>query len=161
MVVDSARELTALVGSETRAGTLAVLANASQPLTGYRIAKLAACQESKVNSVLAELQAKQFVAMVSLGANRVGWVMEDPDLRRSICKRVRISWSEDLLRERKRNKKRAMALSRRLAALEPVDISRYAGFVPRNPEEFNRPPEKDATLIELGSRPSRRTKSGM
>lgn len=128
-------------------------------MSGYRIAKMTGCQETKVNAVLARLRAAELVEADSVGPNRAGWSLTDPDLRRFIRRRVRISWSEDLLGDRNQTASRGMETRRRLARLPPVDLSAFAAFVPRNSKELERPPEKDRILKALGSRPSRRKRS--
>jgi hypothetical protein len=153
------RELTPLFGNAARAGALAVLANAERPISGYRIAKMTGCQETKVNAVLAKLRAEELVAAVSVGQNRAGWILADPDLRRFIRRRVRISWSEDLLEDRKLNSSGAMETMRRLTELPPVDLSTFESFLPRNAKEFERPAQKDRILTEIGSRPLRRKRT--
>ena len=148
--------LAAIFGSATRGATLGLLASAERPLSGYRIAKLAGCQQTKVNAVLASLRDGKLVATVPLGANRTGWVLEDPDLRRFLRRRFRVSWSEDWLEHRTREAPRDREIRRQLSRLEPLDLSKFDGFVPRNPQELARPPEKDRVLRELALTPSPR-----
>lgn len=150
------RELAALFGSATRGATLGVLANGERPLSGYRIAKLAGCQQTKVNAVLFALRDEKLVVSVPLGPNRRGWVLEDPDLRRFLRRKFRVSWSEDWLDHRTREASRDQEIRRRWAGQKPVELSNFNGFEPRKPEEFVRSPERDRVLRELGLAPSRR-----
>jgi len=130
--------LIAFCGSETRVSTLGVLANSSEPLTGYRVSKLAGVQPIKVYR---ELDRAVAAGIVRKGAR--GYVLSDPDLRALLQKRVRVSWSESWYASEGERGKRAS----RVGALSAkwVDSSRYEAnpaVAARYATEFERPPEK-------------------
>jgi hypothetical protein len=87
---DSETRLDSLFGSRTRARTLAVLANAEAPLTGYRIAEVAGLPRPKVYQVLRQLINAGFVESLVGGVR-----LTDPDLRSMLQKRLRLRWSEE------------------------------------------------------------------
>ena len=95
MPTDIEPALTSLFGSRTRLLTLAVLANSSEPLTGYRIAKLASLPREKVYPELRKGAKAGLVAKVGKGFR-----LTDPDVRALLQKRVRIRWDEEWDRAR-------------------------------------------------------------
>jgi len=143
----------ALFGSQTRAATLGALANAGQPLTAYRVAKVTGTQVIKVITELRRLEQAGVVATAPTDRGRTGWVLSDRSLQDFLQRRVRIVWAADFGREIDRRIARRTS-PRRLR----IDLSR---FVPSpesvpNREEFTRSPEKDRILARAGLRTSRR-----
>jgi hypothetical protein len=142
-----------LFGSETRAATLGALANAGEPLTAYRIAKMTGTQVIKAITELRRLEKAEVVDRTPTERGRTGWILSDRSLRDFLRRRVRIVWSADWNREAEKR------IARRTSSRGPrVDL---AQFVP-NPEsvpnqgEFTRSPEKDRLLAKAGLRTSRR-----
>ena len=137
---------------------LVTLANATRPLTACRIATRPGVQRTKVNAELRRLAAANILKAAPRASGRALWQVSDPDIRRLIRRRARIAWSEDLVADAPR----LAAQTRRVVALSqerPVDLRILKReFTPRNPEEFVRPPEKDALLRRLGLRVSRRVR---
>jgi hypothetical protein len=130
--------LAEFTGSETRVLTLGVLANATRPLTGYRVAKIAGRPEIKVYEELRR----------AIGAGTVektvdGFRLVDPDLRALLRKRVRLYWSEDWYSGEVERAARADAAKRLDSSW--FDPSRYVAdpkIARRFAKEFERPPEK-------------------
>lgn len=89
------RALLALLGSRTRLLTMATLANAGKPLTGYRVAVVAGLPRDKVYPVI-----RKAVAAGLLERVKGGYRMVDGDVQALLRKRVRIRWDEDWDRER-------------------------------------------------------------
>jgi hypothetical protein len=145
----------ALFGSETRAATLGALANAGQPLTAYRIAKMTGGQVIKSITELRRLERVGIVARALTDRGRTGWVLADGSLKDFLRQRVRIVWASDWDREVVKRVGR-----RRTSPQLRIDLSRFVpapGSVP-NPEEFARSPDKDRTLARAGLPLSRRAK---
>jgi len=138
MAIHLDKGLVALFGSETRVSVLAVLAGASRPFTGYRVAKISGVQPIKVYSELRRLRDAGFVREVPSG-----WELSDPQVRRLVGDRVRIVWSEDWETgetERGRRAEKVVTESRPW-----FDTSRYApnpAVAARYAKEIERPPEK-------------------
>jgi hypothetical protein len=143
----------ALFGSQTRAATLGALANAGQPLTAYRLAKMTGTQVIKAITELRRLEKAGVVAMAPTDRGRPGWILSDRSLEDFFRRRVRIVWSTDFDREVDRRIARRLS-SRRVR----IDLSRFVpspATVP-NQAEFTRSPEKDRILARAGLRASRR-----
>lgn len=138
MTIDLDAGLVMLFGSQTRVSVLAVLAGASRPLTGYRVAKIAQVQPIKAYAELRRLREAGFVRETSSG-----WEISDPQVRRLVGTRVRIAWSEDWERG---EEDRAQRAGKVLAASRPwFDASRYApnpSVAARYAKEIKRPREK-------------------
>ncbi|MGA7860635.1 MAG: hypothetical protein WCB19_02105 [Thermoplasmata archaeon] len=138
MTINLDRGLVALFGSETRVSVLAVLAGASRPFTGYRVAKIAGVQPIKAYAELRRLRAAGFVRKAPSG-----WALSDPEVRRLVGSRVRIVWSEDW---EAGEGKRAQLAENVVAELGPwFDASRYTpnpSVAARYAKEIERPPEK-------------------
>lgn len=83
-------ELLALFGSATRVRTLATLAHASGPLTGYRIARLSGLSPTKTYAELHRLQRANIVLMRPTSTGRRGWQLADPDVGAFIRRRARL-----------------------------------------------------------------------
>lgn len=142
--------LIAFVGSETRVLTMAVLANAGRPLTGYRIAKVAGLQPIRVYEELRRAIGAGYVKR-----RRDGFVLTDMGIRDFLRRQVRLSWMDDLLSsERARRAARAKALPTdwfdpTRYRPDPKIAARFAGF-------FERPPEKDELALRTGQGLSRK-----
>jgi len=138
MAINLDRGLVALFGSETRVSVLAVLASASRPLTGYRVAKIAGVQPIKAYAELRRLRAAGLVREAP-----PGWELSDPEVRRLVGSRVRIAWSEDW---EAGTRKRARRAEQIVAESSPwFDASRYIPnpvVAARYAKEIERPPEK-------------------
>jgi DNA-binding transcriptional ArsR family regulator len=148
--------LLALFGSGTRVRVLAPLANASAPLTAYRIASLVGVPRTKVYAELDRLASAGIVKRFRASESRTVWELCDPDLRRLLRRKARIVWSRDLIAtavQRAARTRRILLDSRR----KPLDPRYFTKpFRPRNVREFARSREKDALLASLGLRISRR-----
>jgi len=144
----------ALFGSRTRAATLGALANAGQPLTAYRVAKMTGTQVIKAITELRRLEKAGVVATAPTGRGRTGWVLSDRSLQDFFRRRVRIVWSADFEREVDRR------VGRRTSSRQVrIDLSRFVpspDAVP-NRSEFTRSLVKDRILARAGLRTSRRT----
>jgi hypothetical protein len=166
MLEDIDPGMVALFGSQNRTLVLSALANASGPLSGYRVAKLFGGQKIKVNAELVRLAKAGIVTRRRAPSGELGWTLEDPDLRRLLRKRARICFAPDWDRRRPAS---GEAVNRILAEIEAslpdpkVDREFYR---PKNwkptPAALNllrekvRPPEKDAILRKYGARTSYR-----
>ncbi|MCI4347230.1 MAG: hypothetical protein L3J97_01260 [Thermoplasmata archaeon] len=138
MTIEVDEGLVTLFGSETRVSVLAVLAGASRPLTGYRVAKIAEVQPIKAYAELRKLREAGFVR-----ESPSGWELSDPQVRRLVGTRVRVVWSEDW---ETGEKERAQRAEKTLAKSRPwFDASRYTpnpSVAARYAKEIERPPEK-------------------
>jgi hypothetical protein len=145
--------IVALFGSHTRAAALGALANAGQPLTAYRVAKMTGTQVVKVMAELRRLEKAGIVSTAPTDRGRAGWVLSDRSLQDFLRRRVRIVWSSDWNREVGRRIARRSS-SRRVR----IDLSRFEPSPASVPdgEESTRSPEKDRILARTGLRTSRR-----
>src|SRR5580658_10492812 len=148
--------LVSLFGSRTRLLTMAVLANANEPLTGYRVAAIANLPREKVYP---ELRKGVATGMISVGPT--GYRMIDTDVQTLLRKRVRIRWDLEWDRARPGWDEET---SRRLTALlasipnDPTYL-RPKGWKPSPSartaiREMERPASKDALLRRRGLRTS-------
>ncbi len=153
MPAASDRALETFCGSRVRLLTLAVLAAADAPLTGYRVAAVAQLPRAKVYPELRKA--------LSTGVARktaAGFSLVDPDLRQLFRKRVRVTWDEVWDAPERRS---AEAVNLELEGIRR-SRSKVPLFDPNNriPQsalrELQRDPEKDRTLVRLGFRPSAR-----
>lgn len=148
--------LAVLFGSEARALSLGVLANAKRPMTGYRVAKTAGIPKIKA---YAQLKAAAQAGWIERRGNMY-W-MPEGDLRSLLRKKVRLYWYEDWLSDRAPQKGRAEELARRRPWASWYDASRFSAnpaVARRYAREIERPPEKDMPFLsgrELGSRKRR------
>ncbi len=150
MTLEVAPGLVALFGSATRVRVMAPLANASRPMTAYRIATLSGVARTKINVEIRRLEEAGIVRSRTIEKGRRGWELVDPDLRSLLRKRIRIVWSRDLENEIPSWAERVRdSRSRR----EPIDARLLKGPV-RDPSDFLRPVEKDRILRRLGLPPS-------
>ena len=166
MLEDVDAGLLTLFGSENRALTLAILANASGPLTGYRVAKTFGGQKIKVNKELRKLAAAGIVKGCLTEDGRAGWTVDDPDLCALLRRRIRICFATDWDKAREGWSRDS---NRRLARIESAlpdpsrnpDYYRPEGWKPSKEvlatlREKVRSPEKDAILRKYGARTSPR-----
>lgn len=149
--------LLALTGSETRALTLAPIANSSVPLSAYRIASIVQLARTKVYRELDKL-ARSGVVQKTTGSDGTAlWSIRDTDIKQLFRRRARIGWSEDLSTEARALEKRTKAVLA-FAKANPIDPALLAKqSKPRNATEFDRSPEKDAVLERLGLAPANRS----
>lgn len=145
MPVQVPREVVAVFGSETRVRVLAALAGAFYPMTAYRAAKVGEVAMSKAYAEINRLAESGVIRQRGRG-----WVIEDPDLRNLLRKRIPLIWWDDFYAEKKRTLQhteqilaRAMARPLRPAAKDWRPVS-----------EFRRDPMKDRILLRAGLRPS-------
>lgn len=155
MTVTPDPALVAFLGSETRARTLGVLANAEFPMTGYRVAVVAGVPRSRVYR---ELRRAIEAGIVRI--EKDGYRLIDPDFRILLRKRIRWSWSEDWARKYDDRTKAAQRRLGEIDALSPIDYSRYTPnpvVARRYAREFERPGVKDDWPAKVtGDRVSRK-----
>lgn len=146
--------LVAFCGSETRVSTLGVLANSSEPLTGYRVSKIAGLQPIKVYRELERASASGLVEKTAQGYRLI-----DPDLRALLQKRIRVFWSESWFADEGARAKRAGEAQ--ASDVGWFDMKRYqpnATVAFRYAKEMERPPEKDDFSGSPGAVISRKRK---
>src|SRR6266566_7799 len=80
-----------LLGGETRAKVLGLLADATVPKTGYELAKAARANPSKVYGILRDLADAGLVQVLSDRPGVRRYSLTDPDLRRFLLRHVRIT----------------------------------------------------------------------
>jgi len=154
--------IVAFCGSETRARTLAVLANASFPMSGYRVARVAQVAEPKVYQEL-----RRAVGVGTVRRLRTGYLLADPDIRTLLRMRVRIYWDRDWdlartgwAQQTPRLLKDGLVAIRERLRSDPAYL-RPRGWKPpvgarKLSLELERPPGKDARLRRRARRTSRR-----
>jgi len=147
--------LSVLFGGNTRASILAVLAGASIPFTGYRVAKVAQVQPIKAYAELRRLRDAGFVTEISSGRSRNSWLLADSNLRTFLARRVRSAWWDDWEPGMARRARRAEATLSRIGRLDLSKFKAYPAAI-SNPEEYSRPAEKDLVLKRMGLRTSTR-----
>jgi hypothetical protein len=159
MKTDVDPSLLSLFGSQTRLLTMAVLANADEPLTGYRVAAIAGLPREKVYPEL-----RKGITTGLLTAARDGFRMVDMDIQALLRKRVRIRWDEEWDRARTGwNEETRNRLTTFLASI-PTDSAylRPKGWKPspsarKAIREMERPLSKDVVLSRRGLRTSARS----
>jgi hypothetical protein len=153
MKADLDPSLSTLIGSRTRLLTMAVLANSDEPLTGYRVAKVAGLPRTKVYP-----EIRRGLAAGLLVRAGSGYRMDDPDVRALLRKRVRIRWYDEWNRSRG---SRATSVDRELGRIQAT-LKGVRTYDPNNRipasalRELKRDPEKNRILRRLGLRPSTR-----
>lgn len=148
--------LATLFGSEDRVRTLAALANASAPLTAYRVATIVGIKPPNVYRELKRLLLFHEVEKAPTPENQDGWVVVDPDLKTLLRRRLRVVWSQDLTRgAQERERRAAMAMQR--SARDPLDLSKFKPGRTPSANEIRRRSQKDAVLAKAGARTSVRT----
>jgi hypothetical protein len=153
MPVWADEKIQSFCGSRARLLTLAVLAAAEVPMTGYRVAAVAGLPREKVYP---ELRAA--IESSSAVKSERGYAMVDEDLRRLLRARTRVTWDSYWDRP---GRPSADAVDRELDEIRK-SRRRVRLYNPNNripPEalrELVRDPEKDRALRRTGLRPSRR-----
>lgn len=150
------RALVALTGSETRALTLAPIANASAPLSAYRVATIVGLPRTKVYRELERLARAGIVTRSKASDGTSVWWVSDPDIRQLFRRRARVGWSGDLAADSARlalRTRKVLAFAR-ANPIDPSLLSKRSS--PRHVEEFARPREKDEVLRRLGLKPAGR-----
>src|SRR3990170_6512957 len=104
-----------LLGGETRAKVLGLLADATVPKTGYELAKAARVSPSKVYAILRDLAEAGLVQVVSSRPGVRQYSLVDPDLRRFLLRNVRITTIEEWFSPARVRTREAM-----LGRLEPM-----------------------------------------
>ncbi len=145
--------LASLFGSRTRLLTMAVLANAEEPLTGYRVAKVAGLPRQKVYP-----EIRRGVDAGLVVGTPSGFRLCDPDIRALLRKRVRIRWTEDWDRARRGRSPEVMGDLRGIrASLKGVRTYEPKNRIPAAAlRELERDPAKDQILLRRGASPSLR-----
>ena len=135
-------------GSETRARMLGLLADAERPLTGYAIARRLRVPPSKVYRQLPGLLTSGVLEVIQDERGVKRYVLVDRDLRRFLQKRVRVTTAEEWFSPgRARRKRRVYDRLRAMEILPPTPRPHREAV--SNPEEYERPPEKDRALRRL------------
>jgi DNA-binding transcriptional ArsR family regulator len=136
-------QMVLLIGSETRAAVLTVLANANGPLSGYRIAATGRVAQPKVHLQLHRLQDAGFV-----DKKKGGWVLMNPSVRSLFNGRMPVQGWDDWAKEHHR---RELAGAELIKVLRDLPHARPPkGWIPRNPAQYIRPPMKDRMNRRLG-----------
>jgi hypothetical protein len=147
--------LSVLFGGDTRASILAVLAGASAPFSGYRVAKVARVQPIKAYAELRRLRDAGFVSETASERGKSAWQLSDSNLRSFLERRVRVAWWNDWEPGMEQRASRAEEV---LAKVGRFDLSKFKPnpSAVSNPEEYVRPTEKDRVLARMGLRTSAR-----
>lgn len=144
-----------LLGGETRAKVLGLLADATVPKTGYELAKAARANPSKVYGILGDLREAGLVQTVSDRPGVRRYSLADADLRRFLLRNVRITTIEDWFSPG-RVQQREASLNRLPPMRFEVQSSRVRREALPNYREFERPPEKDRAMRRAARRPPSR-----
>ncbi|MGI0128863.1 MAG: hypothetical protein ACREEC_01685, partial [Thermoplasmata archaeon] len=137
--------------------TLAALANADAPLTAYRIASITGMKPPNVYRELKRLLPFNEVEKAPAPGGKEGWRLVDADVKALLRRRLRVVWSEDLLRGARERGRRA-AISIRRSSLVPLDLSAFASGRPPSAAAVRRRLDKDRVLEKAGAPTSVRTK---
>lgn len=137
------KDLVALCGSSTRVRTLAVLASAVEPMTGYRIGREGGVPFPKLYPELERLRRAGLVSK-----RESGWALAVPAVRQLFRRRFPLplphGWSTEV--ERRRAEDEAI-----LSLLRAMPAPRFRrGGANRNLPRVSRDPEKDRLLRRLG-----------
>ncbi len=153
MTLELDAQLVTLFGSETRVSVLAVLAGASSPFTGYRIAKVAGVQPIKAYAELRRLRDAGIVREIPDKKGRSAWELPTGEIRSFVSGRTRVSWSSDWMN----SPRRQVTPADRTFVLRVAEAAAKRArprFIPPGARailsEMVRPPEKDAILERLG-----------
>ncbi len=147
--------LACVFGSSTRLGVLAILANSSQPLTAYRIARMLDVNPPKVYTELTRLREAKVVTESPTGNRSRGFSLADPDVAELLRKRVRISSQGAWLAEVETRSRSVPEVSEIVRSISLEDYPPSPEKVPHR-SEFLRPRSKDRTLSRMGLPTSRR-----
>lgn len=148
--------LVALFGSEDRVRMLAALANAEAPLTAYRVAAMVGMKPPNVYRELRRLLEFNEVERAPTPEGRNGWRVIDADVRKLLRRRLRIVWSQDLIRGSGDRSRRAQ-LAVQASTQTPLDLSRFTPGRPLTAREMRRRQQKDRVLERAGAATSVRT----
>lgn len=156
MAIEPSPELVALFGSATRVRTLAALATAPGPMTGYRIARICGISPTKTYAELYRLRSANVVQERPTPTGRRGWQLSDPDVGALLRRRAHFTSSESVVRE-------PMFPPRPPQVGRPKwqDMS-YSGFARISPSAVAAPPPElppavpVAPLVEDEASPARR-----
>jgi DNA-binding transcriptional ArsR family regulator len=153
MTLELDPQLATLFGSETRASVLAALAGASNPVSGYRIAKVADVQPIKAYVELRRLRDAGIVREFPDGNGRSLWELPRGEIRTFVAGRARVYWSGDWMQSpRRRSSPADRRFARQLTEAatkrpRPRSIPPAARSIL---SEMVRPAEKDEILERLG-----------
>ncbi len=136
---------------------LAALANAEAPLTAYRVAFMVGVKPPNVYRELKRLLRFNEVEKAATPDGKEGWRLVDADVRALLRRRLRVVWSEDLLRGARERGRRA-SLSIQRSSQVPLDLSMFAPGRPPGAAAVRRRIEKDRVLAKAGARTSIRRK---
>jgi len=153
MAVQIDPQLVALLGSETRASVLAVLAGASMPFSGYRVAQVAGVQPIKAYGELRRLRVAGIVRETPRKKGRSVWELPPGDLRSFVARRARVYWSGDWMSNARRKltvddwrfARQVNRAANRRSRSRRIPLSARAIL-----SEMVRPSEKDEILERLG-----------
>ncbi len=134
-----------LLGGETRAKVLGLLADATVPKTGYELAKAARANPSKVYGILRDLTEAGLVQVLLDRPGVRRYSLADPDLRRFLLRHVRITTLQEWFSPA-RVRQREASLDRLRPERFALRPSRMKREQLPNYREFERPPEKDRAL---------------
>lgn len=151
--------LAALFGSEDRVRTLAALANAEAPLTAYRVASMMGMQPPNVYRELRRLLQFNEVERIRTPQGTNGWRVVDADVRALLRRRLRVVWSQDLIRGARERSEQA-ALSVQKSSETPLDLSQFTRGRPLRAVDARRRQQKDTVLAKAGASTSVRTRRG-
>jgi len=134
-----------VLGGETRARVLGLLADAAVSKTGYELAKAARASPSKVYRILRDLAEADLVQVVSDRPGVRRYSLTDPDLRRFLLRRVRITTLQEWFSPARVRQREASLDRLRPERFVPRPSRLKRGRLP-NYREFERLPEKDRAL---------------
>lgn len=142
-----------LVGSRVRLLTTAVLASSDEPLTGYRIAKIADLPREKVYPELSKGLESGL-----LRKEPSGFCLADEDIRALFRKRIRIRWDSEWDRARKGwMEKTSSELQEILEELKKRNFYDPKNQIPESAlSELRRSRAKNRALRRVGLRTSKR-----
>jgi DNA-binding transcriptional ArsR family regulator len=148
-----ADSLVAVIGSATRAYTLAILAGSRLPLTAYRIAKLAGLSPPNVYVELRKLARANIVTKGS-----AGWTLTDERVR-TFCEGKGPLFERRLSLEEKRRWSRENRRTYSRLRRMPIPIGEgWTGPEPKLMREFSRSRTKNELLRAAGLRASEHKK---
>ncbi len=142
--------LVALFGSEDRVRTLAALANAEAPLTAYRVAVMVGMKPPNVYRELRRLLEFNEVEQAPTSEGRNGWRVIDADVRNLLRRRLRIVWSQDLIRGARERSRRAELVVQTSSQI-PLDLSQFTPGRRLTAREVRRRQQKDRVLLKGGA----------
>lgn len=151
--------ITAILGSETRARILALLADSNEPKTAYAISRQIEMKPPRVYRELRKLESAGLVGLKPDSKGRRRYYLAEEDLRRFLLRRARLASSEDWFSlARMRAIEEATERLKRIQVKLPPGRPNQAAVPNRG--EFLRPPEKDRALRRASAPGSKRTRRG-